>query len=189
MSLLEFLLNSTTPMTSEEIAEKVGRALEDVENELDDLLSKNNLRKRVFLGPDGSKKSVYWTSSLIPFVEHDPIISNPFDDPFDHQSVLERLSDQQLQQEKVWIQTKLRKINSEYENLQCLAKKKISEESEKKIDEVAKKWLDAIHDMLYDLLSKLKKMNSEMNMNKLLRELRIDPKVVKWNPENEDFDE
>jgi hypothetical protein len=190
MSLLEFLLGSESPLTLETIAESVGKPVSDVEVQLEELLSENAVRKRVFILEDGSSRSVFWPSSLIPFAEQQsPIITSPFSSPFDHQQVLERLSDLQLQQEKSWLQSKLRKINSEFENLQHLAKSKVDPEGEKELDNLAAKWLSASHEMLWNLLGKMKKMNGEMTMPKLLREMRIDPESVKWNEETEDFDE
>ncbi|OHT14022.1 hypothetical protein TRFO_15678 [Tritrichomonas foetus] len=187
MSLLDFLLSCTSPLTLEDIAKQVGREIDDVEKELDNLISENNLRKRMINLPDGSSKSIYWASSLIPFIEQEPIITIPFAQPYDHRNVLERLTDQQLLQEKLRLQITLRKINSEYENLQHLAKINVSEESEKVIDDLTEKWMSAVHEMLYDMLSLMRKTNPEMNMDRLLKELRIDPVSVKWNAEDEDF--
>ena len=135
-ALVEFLLNCTSPLTLEDIASQVGRDQHEVEEELESLLRENSIRKRLIkLKSDDNDtnvqyKSIYWTSSLIPFISHEPIITSPFQLPFEHYTVLERLTDQQLQQEKIWLQTKLRKINSEYENLLHRSKLKYTEEDE-----------------------------------------------------------
>ena len=187
MSLFELLLSSDSPRTSNSLAEETGRGLEDIEQELERLLSENAIRKRVFPLGDGKSKAVYWSSSQITFTEQQPIITSPFSEPFSHQEALERLSDSQLQQEKSWLQTKLGKVDSDLKHMQYLAKVKIDEEKEAQLDELADKWMNAIHDMLWDLLSKAKKANSEMTMDRVLRELRIDPETVGWNKEEEDF--
>ncbi|KAK8895839.1 hypothetical protein M9Y10_013724 [Tritrichomonas musculus] len=193
-TLLSFFLNATSPLTLEDIVSQTGRDQSDVEKELNTLLEENSIRKRVVTTKsnesDGNSqtKAIYWPSSIIPFISTEPIITSPFQLPFDHSKVLDRLTDQQLQQEKVWLQTKLRKVNAEFENLQHRANKKITEEEEKLLDSLTLKWLNATQEMLEDLVSKIKNTNPEMNMNRLLHELRIDPKTVKWNSEDECFD-
>ena len=191
--LLDFLLNCSSPLTLEDIASQVGRDQSEVEEELNKLLQDNSIRKRIIqtksdLNGQLQQRSIYWTSSLIPFISNDSIITSPFNSPFEHGTVLERLTDQQLQQEKIWLQTKLRKINSEYENLLHRSKKKITEEEENLLDSLKQKWLNATQEMLDDLLSKYKNFNSEITMKRLLQELKIDPKAVKWNDEDECFD-
>ncbi|KAH0795638.1 hypothetical protein GPJ56_000517 [Histomonas meleagridis] len=184
-SLLDFLLNCDSPMTVDGIVEKTSLPKEEIEKQLNQLLNDGSIRSRTF--NRDPPVSVFWPSSLIPFIEQNPIITNPFNSPFDHQEILERLTDSQLQHEKTWLQTKLRKLNSEFENLQHLAKTKITDEEEANLESLASKWMSAIHEMLWNLESKMKKMNPDINMTKLLNELRIDPKSVNWDPDEEDF--
>lgn len=185
-SVLDFLIKSESPVALHLILEGVPMKEPEILNELDQLLSKGLVKCRSFQTEEGEKK-VYWTPSTIPFIVQNPIITNPFSSPFDHQEVLQRLTDSQLQQEKTWLQTKLRKLNSEFENLQHLAKTKIDEQEEKNLDELTKKWMSAIHEMLWNLLSKTKNNNPDLTMDKLLKELRISPESVKWSENDEDF--
>lgn len=192
-SLLDFLLSCKSPLTLEDIASQIGSDQSEVEVELQKLLEDNSVRKRVIkTSPDENgtiqEKSVYWTSTLIPFVSNEPIITSPFNSPFEHSEVLERLTDQQLQQEKIWLQTKLRKVNAEYENLLHRSKKKFDEKEEKMLETLALSWLKASQEMLQDFLSNIKNFDSEMTMKVLLQKLGIDPKTVKWNAEEEWFD-
>jgi hypothetical protein len=59
------------------IAANTGREENDVEMELNQLLSENNLQKRAFMA-GGKAISVYWPSSIIPFIEENPIITSLF---------------------------------------------------------------------------------------------------------------
>lgn len=187
MSLFDLLLAADAPRTAASLATETGRDVTDIEQELSKLLSENAIRKRVFSLPDGGSEAVYWSSTQITFSEEQPIITSPFAQPFDHQRALERLSDSQLQQEKSWLQTRLRKIDSELKHMQHLAKMKIDDESESRLDALSDKWLTAIREMLWDLLAKAKKSNPEMTMEKMLRELRIENETVGWNNDEEDF--
>jgi hypothetical protein len=187
MTLLSFLLGCDSPLTLSDIAANTGRSETDLEPELSKLLSENKLRKRPFLTP-GGLISVYWTPSLIPFIEENPIITNPFGSPFDHQQTLDRLSDSQLQQERTWLQTKFRSVNQEFERLQHSSKIKLDSRSEAELEEKTGKWKAANQEMLRDMLAMTKKVNSGMTMVRLLEDLRIPADLVGWNEEDEDFD-
>lgn len=196
-ALLDFLLNAQSPLTLEDISKRVGRDQAEVEKDLEKLLQDNHLRKRIVTitvtldngTKEEQQRSIYWTSSLLPFVSSDPIITTPFKSPFDYGNLLERLTDQRLQQEKLLIQTKLRKLNTEYENLLLRSKRKISDEDEQKLEDLTKQWLDASRQMLYDILSELKQRDSTFTMAKLLNMFHIDFDFIKWNAEEECFDE
>ena len=188
MSLLDLLLTVETPLTLPAIVEKYGHTEDETKEEIEKLLSQNFLRKREFKNKDGNIISVYWTPRLIPFADSKPIVTSPFPDPFDHEAVLERLSDQQISQEKVWLQTKMRKLNQEYENLLHRSKHSFSPEKEAELDEITKKWVNSCQEMLYELRSKLREKGQEMSMADLIKNLQIDPETVHWNREEEDFD-
>lgn len=185
-SLLDFLLRAESPVSHQHILDEFPMAATAITAELDQLLSKGLIKCRTLQTPDGEQR-IYWTPSTIPFISQTPIITSPFSSPFDHQEVLQRLTDSQLQQEKTWLQTKLRKLNSEFENLQHLAKTKIDEQEEQNLDALTKKWMGAIHEMLWSLLSKMKGSNPDLTMDRLLRELRISPESVGWSESDEDF--
>ena len=187
MSLFDLLLAADSPRTAASLAKETNRPVSEIEEELAKLLSENTIRKRIFQLPDGKSESVYWSSTQITFSDEQPIITSPFTQPFDHQRALERLSDAQLQQEKSWLQTRLRKVDSELRHLQHMAKTKIDADGEARLDALSEKWMNAIHEMLWDLLSKAKQNNPEMTMSKMLRELRIEPETVGWNNVEEDF--
>ncbi|EAY07196.1 hypothetical protein TVAG_050110 [Trichomonas vaginalis G3] len=188
MSLLEFLIAQDEPLTTQIICEKYGKPEETILPEIEKLLSENQIHKRDFQDKDGKTVSVYWSARLIPFVESKPIVTSPFSDPFDHSKALERLNDAQLAQEKIWLQTHLRKLNSEYENLAHRSKHKFSPEDEKELDDVTIKWVNACQEMLYELKSKLRQKGTEMSMTDLIKNLQIDPRLVYWNPDEEDFE-
>ena len=185
--MFDLLLATDSPRTAASLAKETNRPVSEIEEELAKLLSENAIRKRIFQLPDGKSESVYWSSTQITFSDEQPIITSPFTQPFDHQRALERLSDAQLQQEKSWLQTRLRKVDSELRHLQHMAKTKIDADGEARLDALSEKWMNAIHEMLWDLLSKAKQNNPEMTMAKMLRELRIEPETVGWNNDEEDF--
>ena len=186
--LLELLLTVDEPLTFNAIVEKYEHSEEETKEELEKLLSQNFIRKREFPSTnEGETISIYWTPRLIPFADSKPIITSPFPEPFDHESALERLSDQQISQEKIWLQTKLRKLNQEYENLLHRSKHTFSPEKEQEIDDITQKWVNACQEMLYEMKRKLKEKGQEMSMTDLIKNLQIDPNTVHWDPEEEDF--
>ena len=186
--LLDLLLKSKEPKTLDIICEESGQTKEEVVAELDTLLSSNFIRKREFPSENGETISVYWASHLIPFGDSKPIVTSPFPDPFDQTVALERLNDQQLQQEKLLLQTKLRKLNADLSNLMHRSKQNFQKEKEAELDEIIKKWVNACQEMLYELKSKLKQQGTEITMSSLIQNLRINPETVRWNVEEEDFD-
>lgn len=185
--ILDYMLSQTAPSTVSSISSDTGKAEEEIKAALEQLMEENKIRCRHFV-MDGKDVSVYWVSSLIPFVDQASLVTSPFESPFDHQQVLERLSDQQLQQEKNWIQTKLRKVDDQNKNYQHLLKSTYSKEDEEKLMAQTQKWLNVVHEMLWDLVSILKKRGQDVTMDKLIKDLRIDPELVKWNADEEDFD-
>lgn len=187
MSLLEFLLSQDEPLTKEAICEKFGQPVDVVDPQLDKLLADGNIKTRDF-NIDGKTVSIFWTPRLIPYTETKPIVTSPFPVPFDHAKALERLNDSQLSQEKVWLQTHLRKLNSEYENLLHRSKHKFSASDEKELDDVTIKWATTCQEMLYELKSKLHNQGTDITMTNLIKNLQIDPKLVYWNPDEEDFE-
>ena len=186
MALLSVFMSSDSPLTAPQIASNCGLTSDHVEECLQELIRANSVHTRSFFR-DGETKSVYWSSYQIPITERQPMTTSPFSEPFDHRSAVERLSDAQIQQEKTWLQNRLRKVNADLENLQYRSKLKIDEESEQKLDELADQWMSANHEMLWDLLSLAKKNNPYMTMDRLLMELRIQPETVGWDKDEEDF--
>ena len=176
------------PISFSGIVEKYGHSPEETREEIEKLMSQNFLRKRQFPTEEGEMIEIFWTPRLIPFVDSKPIITSPFPDPFNHQAALDRLSDQQISQEKMWLQTKLRKLNQEYENLLHRAKHTFSPEKEKEIDDITNKWVVACQEMLYELKSKLRQNGTEITMQELIKNLQIDPQTVHWDPDEEDFE-
>ena len=186
MTLLDLLLTKDYPITYEKLSKEYIK--NDIDIELNKLLNENNIHKRDFKLSNNKITSVYWTSRIIPFYNPQSIITSPFSEPFSHQIALERLNDSQLQQEKIWLQANLRKINTEYENLTHRAKIKFSEETENELDEICRRWATACQEMIQEIKSILKKKGTELSIQQILKNLSIDPKNVYWNEQEEEFE-
>lgn len=187
MSLFDFMLTVDEPLTAASIAEAYGHPLDEVEAGLETLLAENSIRKRVFKSKDGSDVAIFWSPRIIPYADQTPIITSPFSDPYDHKQTMERLNDQQITQEKIWLQTKIRKLKSEYENLTHRSRHKFTQKDEDELDDVIKRWVTVCQDSLTDLRNKLRDNGTNMTMNDLIKNLQIDPELVHWDPEEEDF--
>lgn len=185
--ILDFVITAETPLTVGMVSEKTGMDQKIVEEQLEKLVKENQLHKREFFLEKGIIRPVYWTSNVIPFSYQDPIVTSPFSQPFNYKDTNIRLTDAQLEQEKVWLQQHLRKVSSELENLKHLSAMKITEEEENKLDELKKKWINVSQELLEALLKKIRFNNPNVTMNQLLQQNKIDPELVRWNSEDEEF--
>ena len=186
-AIMDYILKAEIPVTIEHLMEKLSLDQNVVEEELERLTAANQLHKRSFSCSDGVSKSVYWASNIITFSNQESVITTPFTPPFDYNEASERLTDAQLAQEKAWLQNRLRKLNSEYENTKHLSSITINPDDETKLETLTKKWLASSQELLEALHKKLQESNPDLTMNRLIQQNKIDPNLIKWDPEQEQF--
>lgn len=186
-----YILSLNEPFLLKNVSETLDVGFDQIEAAIEELSEENLIRKRMIDNENQNEKIyLYWTSRVIQFTNNDncPLITSPFDGDFDHKKQLDKLTDQQISQEKIRLKTEIRKVRQDIDYINLRAKKKFLKEDEEELEEVTKKWLNVCQDGLYELQKKLKERGQDMSMNDLIKKLRINPKTVKWNEDDEDFE-
>lgn len=177
-------MSKDTPICIKQVCIDCSVSEETVIEEINKLVDERKIYKRVF----GGGVVVVWSSKIIPFIDDEPIITSPFKEPFSYRVALERLSDSQLLQEKINLQTSLRKANRELDSLIHRSKRKFKQTDEKELDDAALKWASVCQDILHEIRSKLRNQGNNVSMKDLIKNLSVNPELVFWNETEEDFE-
>jgi len=178
-------MDENSPFTKEMYSERKGISLDEAEKYLEGLVTSKKFKKR-YIKNTGF---LYWDSSVIysnPFINL-CVNSQPYEELFSHITSPEHLSDEQLNQERVWLKSQYRHHSKMIEELNHLSKSRYDPDEERHLEVLTEKWIDVSQQALLSLQHQLKIRGKYFSVNSLIQELGIKPSQVNWNSQTQEF--
>ena len=181
-------MEEDTPFTEQTYCEKKNISYDEAFSSLESFISSKQLKKR-YIKTIGF---LYWNDSIIysDSSGSSSVNSHPYENFLSHVTSPDSLSDEQLNQERIWLKQQYRQTSKLFEELNHLSKSHYDENNEKHLEELITKWIDVNQQILSDIQYQLKIRGKYLSMNALIQELGIQSMTqIKWNPQTQEFQE